>query len=48
MKFELNDKVYKNLMIFLDRVELKGMKEVHAFNEILNALSRPIKEEKQN
>lgn len=41
MYIELNEEQRKNLMIFLDRVELKG-KEVFAFAQILSALQNPI------
>lgn len=45
MKFHINENVINNLMIFLDRVEIKGLKELTAMNEILNVLNNPIKEE---
>jgi len=54
MKIEITDQQYNNLMVFLDRVELKGFNEVQAFNEIIVALRNPIVEqpnlepEKQN
>jgi len=42
IKFE--DNYVKNLMIFLDRVEIRGLKEIQAMNEILTALNQPIEE----
>jgi hypothetical protein len=35
-------------MIFLDRVDYKGLKENFAINEILNIINNPIKEENKN
>lgn len=38
MKLELNDNQINNLFIFLDRVEIKGLGELQAMNEILSSL----------
>lgn len=38
MKIEFTENDYNNLMVFLDRVECKGLKEIHAMQTILNAL----------
>lgn len=35
---KLNDNQWNNLIAFLDRVEIKGLKEVQAINEVLTAL----------
>lgn len=43
-QIELTDVQINNLMIFLDRVELKGFKEIQAMNEIVNALTPKIVE----
>jgi hypothetical protein len=45
MKFEFNESQLNNLIVFLDRTELKGIKEVQAFNEIMAVLNNPIKDE---
>jgi hypothetical protein len=48
MRFEFSEQALNNLMIFLDRVDYKGLKENFAINEILNILNNPIKEENKN
>lgn len=45
MKFELSENVVKNLVLFLDRVELKGINESVALHEIVVSLNNPIKED---
>lgn len=45
MKIELTQAQINNLVLFLDRVELKGHKEVLAFMEIVNKLEEANKEE---
>lgn len=45
MRFEFNEAQLNNLFVFLDRVEIKGLKEIQAMNEILNILHNPLKEE---
>ena len=35
MKIEFTQEQINNLFIFLDRVEIKGFKEIQALNEIL-------------
>lgn len=45
MKFEFNETQLNNLFVFLDRVEIKGLNEIQAMNEILNILHNPLKEE---
>jgi len=47
LKITFTEQQKNNLMIFLDRVPLKGLKEVQAINEILNALNRIAKEESE-
>lgn len=37
-KYELSDQTVQNLMIFLNRVQITGVKEITAMLEILNAL----------
>ncbi|BAE47817.1 hypothetical protein G8S49_05880 [Clostridium botulinum C] len=41
-KYEINENVAHNLMLFLDRVELKGLKEIQAMNEIIDCFNSPI------
>jgi hypothetical protein len=41
MKITITEAMKSNLLIFLDRVEYKGLKEVQALNELLTALSNP-------
>ena len=48
MKFELNEVQLNNLLVFLDRVEIKGLKEIQAMNEILNILHNPLKDENKD
>lgn len=43
MKYEITDQEKANLIVFLNRVDLKGS-EVHAFVELLNALQNPLSE----
>lgn len=43
MLFELNEHQIKNLSVFMGRVQLQGT-EVQVFNNIVNALQKPIKE----
>lgn len=45
MKFEFTQEQLNNLMVFLDRAEMKGLKELQAMNEIINVLGNPIQEE---
>lgn len=42
IRITLSQEALKNLFIFLNRVELKGYKEVEAFNEITKVLKTPI------
>ena len=44
MKIEISDQQLKNLEAFLGRVDLKWS-EVPAFNDLIKALSTPIKED---
>jgi hypothetical protein len=48
MKFEFNEAQLNNLFVFLDRVEIKGLKEIQAMNEILNILHNPLKDESKD
>ncbi|WP_158560866.1 hypothetical protein [Paenibacillus contaminans] len=41
IKYELTASHVNNLLIFLDRVEFKGIKELQAINEIMNVLTSP-------
>jgi len=45
MKFELSEQTINNILIFLDRCEIKGFKEIQAMQDIINKLNSPIKEE---
>ncbi|GCD11789.1 hypothetical protein [Clostridium tagluense] len=40
MKVELTNEMLNNLMLFMDRIDIKGLKEIHAINEILDATYR--------
>jgi len=44
MKFEISEEVLHNLFVFLDRVEIKGLKELSAMNMILDTLNNPMEE----
>ena len=44
MKMEFTQQQLQNLMAFLDRVEIKGLKEIQAITEIIHILSSPIQE----
>ena len=44
VKYELSEEQIKNLSVFLGRVQLQGT-EVNAFNDLLSALGKPIKED---
>lgn len=45
MKYELSNEVVNNLMVFLDRVQVKGFQEIQALQEVVNALQNPDNEE---
>lgn len=45
MKYEFTEQILNNLMVFLDRVSMTGIKELTAMNEILNIFKNPLKEE---
>lgn len=45
MKLEFNESQLKNLVVFLDRIEFKGLQEVQAINEIINVINNPVKDE---
>lgn len=45
MKFDFTEQQVNNLLVFMDRISLTGIKEVQAFNEIIAALNNPINEE---
>ena len=47
MKYELSEQIKQNLMVFLNRVELKGS-EVIAYVDVVNALSNPIQDNNIN
>ena len=44
MLINLSEEQIRNLMSFLDRVEIKGFKEIRAFSDIVQALQSPTKE----
>lgn len=44
MKLEFNESQLKNLVVFLDRIEFKGLQEVQAINEIINVINNPVKD----
>lgn len=48
MKYELENDVINNILVFLDRVEIKGFNELKAMNKIVDALHSPIKENEEN
>lgn len=39
-EIQLTEEQYQNLLVFLNRVEYKGLKEVEAVNDILVALTK--------
>lgn len=41
MQYELSEQVKQNLLVFLNRVELRGS-EVGVYIEVVNALNNPI------
>ncbi len=41
---DFNENQLNNLLIFLDRIEIKGLKEIQAINEILTILHQPVEE----
>ena len=45
-KYELDNQILQNLIVFLNRTQLSGS-EVQEFNKIMYVLSNPIKEEDQ-
>jgi len=47
MQIEISKEVLNNLLFFLDRVEIKGLKELQAKNQILDAL-HPRVEQKED
>jgi hypothetical protein len=46
-KYQMTNEVVHNLITFLDRIQLQGLKEVAALNAIMAALNNPIPEEQQ-
>jgi tRNA C32,U32 (ribose-2'-O)-methylase TrmJ len=46
VKFQLTNEQMRNLMSFLNRTQLAGQ-EVPAFMDIINALNKPVVEEKE-
>lgn len=42
--YELTKEQRDNLLVFLNRIDYKGLKEVEAINSIIIALSKEIKE----
>jgi hypothetical protein len=45
--YEISDNMRNNILVFLDRIQLQGIKEAQALTEIVVALSFPVKDEKQ-
>jgi hypothetical protein len=45
MKFEVSEADLQNIMTFLDRVEMRGFKELQAMNKILNIFQSPLPSE---
>jgi hypothetical protein len=44
MLFELSEQAKQNILVFLNRLEYKGLDEATAVNEILVSLANPINE----
>lgn len=45
MKFyKVDENIAHNLLLFLDRVEIKGLKEIQAMNQILDTFNTPVEE----
>ena len=44
IRVKLDKRQLQNLLLFLDRVEYKGLKEVEAINEIIELLNKASKE----
>lgn len=42
MKYELTESQINNLIVFLNRVNYEGLKDINAINEILQSLNNPI------
>lgn len=45
---ELSEEQISNLLVFLDRVEYKGLKEVQAVQDIMNSLLSPMDKQEPN
>lgn len=45
MLFEFNEEQLNNLMVFLNRVEMKGFQELTAMNQILDVLQNSAKKD---
>lgn len=43
-KYEISEQIMNNILVFLDRVDYKGIKEIQAVNEVLQVLNNPIQE----
>ncbi len=48
VRYELTEEMVNNLFTLLDRVEIKGFKELQVMNNILDTLNRPILEENKD
>ena len=44
MSYQLNDQQRSNALLFLDRVQIQGLKENQAMYELIMALSHPVQE----
>jgi len=42
MYIELTEQELNTIMIFLDRVDYKGLKEIQEINKVLSKLTRPV------
>lgn len=48
MIYEISEQVQQNIITFLDRVQIQGLREISAMNEILAVINNPIKEDTGN
>jgi len=44
VKYEFNEQQICNILVFLDRTEIKGLKELQAMNEIIQVMNNPVQE----
>lgn len=48
VRYEFTEEMVNNLFTLLDRVEIKGFKELQVMNNILDTLNNPILEDNKN